>query len=302
MTPRYLSGFATPLLAVLLALPLTVTADITSARTIQAETAVLDSYERLLPLEGGSNFRDLGGYTTSDGKTVRRGLLYRSGTMAALTEQDRQYLQRFGFATVMDLRSREELELYPNQWARQAGLDYLNHDYSMQDFNAAVNNASGIPSDLGALYKTMPYTLKPQLRMYFEQAVQGAAPLVVNCSAGQDRTGIASALLLTALGVPRELVIEDYLLSTEYRQPLVERGNVDLEAAAKTNAFAKMMLRYGDAETTKAKPLLTADGTPFLVFALDRIEQDYGSVPAFLEQELDVGPAEIARLRQHYLQ
>jgi len=263
---------------------------------------VLTTYERLLPLQGGSNFRDLGGYQTVDNKTVRRGLLFRSAVMTGLTEQDQRYLQQFGFDTVVDLRSREELELYPNQWAPKAGLNYLNHDYSMKVISGSMTSASGAPTDMGSLYKSMPYTLKPQLKLYFDQAINGAAPLVVNCSAGQDRTGIASALMLSALGVPREVVVADYQLSTEFRRPQIERGNVDLKAAAQTNDFARMMLRYASAESSKASPLVTQDGTPYLVFALTQIEEDYGSIPAYLEQELDVSAADIQRLQQQYLQ
>src|SRR5690606_29570226 len=122
--------------------------------------------------------------------------------------------------------------------------------------NASMQSASGGHPDMGALYRTMPQSLKPQLRLYFDQAINGEAPLVVNCSAGQDRTGIASALMLSALGVPREVILADYQLSTEFRRPQVERGDVDLAAAAKTNDFAKMMLRYASAETTKASPLV----------------------------------------------
>src|SRR5690606_41501722 len=90
----------------------------------QSQNGVLSSCARLMPLEGGSNFRGLGGYQPVDGKTVRRGLLYRSGVMTHLTEADQAYLQKIGSDTVVDLRSREELELYPNHWAPKAGVRY----------------------------------------------------------------------------------------------------------------------------------------------------------------------------------
>lgn len=295
-------ALAAPLLAGLMMLPLVAGADISLSQACQGENGVLSSYDRLVPLEGGSNFRDLGGYQTVDGKTVRRGLLYRSGVMTHLTEADQAYLQKIGIDTVVDLRSREELELYPNHWAPKAGVSYLHHPYSMKTFNASMQSASGGHPDMGALYRTMPQSLKPQLRLYFDQAINGEAPLVVNCSAGQDRTGIASALMLSALGVPREVILADYQLSTEFRRPQVERGDVDLAAAAKTNDFAKMMLRYASAETTKASPLVTTDGTPYLAFALDQIDKDYGGVEGYLARELDVTPDDIRTLRALYLQ
>lgn len=293
---------ARAVLAALLILPVTASADIPQAQASQEQSGVLNTYEQLLPLEGGSNFRDLGGYKTTDNKTVRKGLLFRSGVMTGLTEADQQYLAKIGFDTVVDLRSQEELELYPNHWAQKSGINYLTQSYSMKAFTAAMENASGAPTDMGALYKTMPYTLKPQLKMYFDQAINGEAPLVVNCSAGQDRTGIASALMLSALGVPRQHVVQDYVLSTHYRRPAIERGNVDLAAAAQTNDFAKMMLRYSAAESDRAAPLITGEGIPYINYTFARIEADYGSVLAYLEQELDVSAADIARLRQQYLQ
>jgi protein-tyrosine phosphatase len=86
--------------ALLLLLPLTLLAEVPSSTTAtgaQAEQRLLMSYRRLLPLEGGSNFRDLGGYSTRDGRTVKRGLLFRSGAMTGLTASDMDYLGQFDF-------------------------------------------------------------------------------------------------------------------------------------------------------------------------------------------------------------
>src|SRR5690606_41088400 len=113
-----------------------------------------------------------------------------------------------------------------NHWAPRAGVSYLNHPYSMKTFTAALRSASGGPTDMGALYSSMPQSLKPHLRLYFEQAINGAAPLVVNCSAGQERTGIASALMLSALGIPRDRVLarsEEHTSELQSRENLVCR-------------------------------------------------------------------------------
>lgn len=278
--------------------PVPVTAD------LAANSDTLRSYRRLLPLEGGSNFRDLGGYPTEDGRTVKRGLLFRSGAMTGLTEADAVYLEQFGFQAVVDLRSTEELDLYPNRWARGAGVNYLHHPYSMlnlmRDQGAEIGSAQG---DYSPMYRYMQVFLKPQLSLYFDTLLAGKVPAVVNCSAGQDRTGVTSALLLTALGVERELVIEDYLLSTDFRRPGVERGDVDLEEAAETNAFAAMMLQHGGG-TRDERPnsLVTPQGVPFITFTLDAIEQSHGSVAAYLEQELGVDATALERLRGLYLE
>jgi protein-tyrosine phosphatase len=286
-----------------LALPgAAVHADIAVATGLQQTTGVLTDYRRLLPLEGGSNFRDMGGYRTTDGRSVRRGLLFRSAVMTSLTGADQDYLSQLGIESVMDLRSREELELFPNHWVAAAGIDYYKHDYSINDLLAGRVAEDVQTGDTASLYRGMPYLLKPQLTQYFSLLVAGKAPLVVNCSAGQDRTGIASALLLSALGVPREVVIEDYLLSTDFRRPVVERGSVDLLAHVDTNAFAALMTRYSQAEATHARPLQTADGAPYIQFAFAQIEQDYGSIEKFLEMELGVDARDLAKLQSLYLQ
>ena len=303
---------AAALVSLLVSLPLTASAEmpqvalpaVTSLSSNQLlNTMPLDqTYQRLLPLQGGSNFRDLGGYETADHKTVKRGLLFRSGAMSQLTSRDEAYLARFKFKTVMDLRSSEELDLYPDYWAKNAKLNYLHHDYSMMDMMKAAAGKDPRQFSMDMMYRGMPMSLKPQLTMYFDSLVKGQAPIVVHCSAGQDRTGIASALLLTALGVPREQIYQDYLLSTEYRRPLVEAGDVDLKVAAKTNAFAAMMLQYqGKGDMSKPNPLVMPDNTPFLKYAFEAIDSQYGSVENFLDKEIGVSASDIKRLKKRYL-
>lgn len=271
-----------------------------------APPALLATYDRLLPLAGGSNFRDAGGYSTADGRAVRRGVIYRSGAMTSLTKSDQEFLKPFGFRRVVDLRSAEERTLFPNHWAGSSGVALVAHDYSIRELMARM--APGIDADestpaMPALYRELPFLLEPQLRIFFDELLAGHTPLVVNCSAGQDRTGISVALLLLALGVPRDEVIEDYLLSTRYRNPVAERGGVDLEAAAEHNFFAEVMLRHGprDDQTLRAEPLLTENGVPYLRFALTAIEQDFGSIEAFLQERIGLDREAVARLQALYL-
>ncbi len=275
---------------------------------LQADEALLATYERLLPLEGGSNFRDMGGYEGADGKSVVRGKLFRSGAPTSLTPEDMEYLDQFEFAAIIDLRSSEELDLYPNHWAAQSPeIDYLTVDYSI--FGLAGDAATATPAALQDIvrsmdmtYRNFPTMLKPQLTMLFDTLLAEDAPVLVNCSAGQDRTGVASAVILTLLGVERQTIVEDYLLSTQYRRPAVERGDVNLAEAASTNAFAAMMLQYSSREEEHAAPLLMPDGTPYLHYALDEIETTWGSVEAYAEQELGVDAADVAALRARYLE
>ncbi|WP_157976669.1 tyrosine-protein phosphatase [Parahaliea mediterranea] len=280
----------------------TANAELFSAEIDQKENRVLDTYKKVLLLEGGSNFRDLGGYVTSDGRTVRKGLLFRSGVMTNLTEEDQKYLSDFDFDTIVDLRSIEERNLFPNLWARNSGINYISIDYHFTEMIPQVSEESNTrDSTMERLYRKIPDNLKPQLKAYFSQAIAGNTPLVVNCSAGQDRTGVAAALMLISLGVPRSQVVQDYVLSTEYRQPAVENGSINLAEKAEDNPFAEILLRYSNKESTKPKPLINEEGIPYLYYTLREIEERYSSVLAYLELELDVDSDSLEKLKSLYL-
>jgi protein-tyrosine phosphatase len=251
--------------------------------------------ERVLPLDQGSNFRDLGGYPAADGKHVRWGLLFRSGATPLLSDGDQAEIAGLGLQQMIDLRSSEERQLAPS---RIAGVPYTAVGYS---FGAIMPKGAFTP-ETG--YPAMIDLLEPQLRVLFATLLRRQAPVVTNCSAGQDRTGIASAILLSALGVPREVIVKDYLLSTQFRHPEYEMPAID-PTKFPGNPAAAMFAHYRPADgkpAPKPAPLLTADGTPFLYFALADIDRRWGSMDAYLEKELGVGPAERARLRKEYLE
>lgn len=269
-----------------------------------ASAETLASYRRLLPLEGGSNFRDLGGYPTANGNQVKRGLLFRSGAMTSLTTNDREYLGALNFKTIMDLRSDEELDLYPNTWAKSAGIGYLHSSYSIMDLlKRPAKSPSSAAHSFADGYMSILTLLTPQLSQYFNALLNSEVPIVVNCSAGQDRTGVASALLLSTLGVERALVIEDYLLSTDFRQPANEVGDVDLQEHASNNAFAAMMLKHGQGRPeARANSLLTDDGVSLIELTLEAIDRQYGSVANYMALVLGVDQKAQAKLKHMYLQ
>ena len=270
-----------------------------------SEESLDRSYRRLLPLEGGSNFRDMGGYPSSMGGKVKRGLLFRSGAMTSLTPLDVDYLGRFGFDAVVDLRSSEEISLFPNVWVEKSDVPYLKVDYSILAMMAASQDEDSTVDDMrdySQMYRSIHRSIEPQLKLYFETLLDADGPVVVNCSAGQDRTGVTSALLLSVLGVAEDQIIEDYLLSTDFRRPQYEFGEADLEAAAETNAFAAMMLRYGaDEDRSRANPLVTTDGTPFIAYTLAEVRRNHGSVETYLVNRLGLDRSQIERLRERYL-
>jgi protein-tyrosine phosphatase len=197
---------------------------------------------------------------------------------------------------MVDLRSSEERVLAPS---KIEGVSYTSVGYSMGAI--AQNRTSGVP-DMEAVYRGFPELLAPQVRVLFASLLRNEGPVVYNCSAGQDRTGFASALILRALGVPVETVMEDYHLSTTYRRPQYEMPKLTPELIA-SNPGAAMYAQYQkDPKYLTPQPLKDSSGRGYLTFSLEEIDRRWGSVAAYLQAEAGVGPAELARLKALYLE
>jgi protein-tyrosine phosphatase len=181
---------------------------------------------RRLALSGSYNFRDLGGLETRDGRTVRWGKVFRADVLAQLTLADYARLNALGIGLVCDLRTREERRTAPTEWNNGSPMFVLAPVSEDERGNAVSGNLlqalqSGISVEEGrALFE----------KFYVERAVQSAPKFglvlraiattdraaVFHCQGGRDRTGITAALLLQILGVPKETIVADYLLSTRY--------------------------------------------------------------------------------------
>jgi protein-tyrosine phosphatase len=256
--------------------------------------------ERALPLEQGSNFRDLGGYPAADGKHVKWGRIFRSGGTPLLSEGDLAQIKALGLTEMVDLRSSEERVLAPS---RIEGVRYQAVGYSMLKIMGPGQAPTGMGDErMHQVYRNFPTLLAPQLKVLFQGLLEGDGALEFNCSAGQDRTGFASAMILSALGVPREVILQDYHLSTTYRRPQYEMPRFD-EATIAANPVAKIFAGYQqDPRARTPQPLFDSQQKPLLAFALEEVEAKWGSVDAYLAKEAGMGPAEIAKLRAMYLE
>lgn len=245
---------------------------------------------RVLPLQGGRNFRDLGGYRTADGHRVKWGLLYRSGQMHDLTPADYAYLQKLGIRTVCDFRDTRERTGEPSQWPAGQAPKILSDDYTldmggiMPPGDPSTWTRAQVVTAMTASYPKLLDQFQRQYARMFAELLAGHAPLAFHCTAGKDRTGAAAALLLSALGVPRATVIDDYLLSNQHMAPMPAHptgfwAKLSPEAA---QAIAGVDRRYIDA-----------------VFAVT--DRHPGGTMGYLKDELGLGAAEIAKLRALYL-
>lgn len=179
---------------------------------------------RVVALHGGCNFRDIGGYSTHAGGTVRWGCVYRAGVLSYFTDRDHDTLHRLDVRAICDLRRAEEREREPSAWppgANQQRPAHLNWDDgvdtpTIRGFAAQrPYTAAGMFDSMIELYRALPQWMVGRLRGMFDCIATGSLPLVVHCAAGKDRTGVAIAVLLRALDVPQETVMEDYLLTND---------------------------------------------------------------------------------------
>lgn len=255
--------------------------------------------ERALPLECGSNFRDIGGYAAADGKHVRWGSIYRSGATPLLSKHDLSYIRTLGLSSMVDLRTTEERQLAPSRLT-ELGIRYIAIDYPFNTlFPKAPTGADATASPAARDgYRRFLTMLAPQYRAIFVEMLSHKGPIVYNCTAGHDRTGIATALILSALGVPLETIFQDYHLSTKYRRPEYEMPPIDPADFPGNLAVSHSI----SARLAKPGPPPGSTDRPFLADTFDEIDSRWGSVENYLEQVLGIDSAHLATLRVNYLE
>lgn len=270
--------------------------------------------ERTLPVGGMNNFRDMGGYRALGGRTVRWGMLYRSGHFHSTTPQGLVYLGKLGIGTIIDYRSRDEIEKYPNQvitpGIRLVELDpeahtaELSAQFTSSKKDEDVNLVNKIieQKKKGALTGRYDIVLeqyrnfveKDKCRAAFSRMLKIAAEpdtgaLVQHCRGGKDRTGFGAILLLGILGVGREDLVSDYMLTHENR---VTRNQVKMDIYKQyTDDPDVLAYLYSLIETRRE----------FIEASLDLIQEKYGGIEPYITGELGIEEAIIVEIRRKYL-
>ena len=260
--------------------------------------------DRHVPLAGQPNFRDLGGYESSDGRRVKWGIVYRSGELSQLSGEDVERLRELGIRTVVDLRSHQEVRAR-GEGKLPAGAELRPTPIASSDMFSKL-----IPMFLEGDFSQVPPDLLDRVnrhlvRNYTEQfgsllrtlADQDRRPLVFHCTQGKDRAGFGAAMVLSALGVPWGTVLEDYLLSNHFRKAENDKmlGMVRSFAASRAGdegeeiAFQRVEgLLYVKEQSLQA--------------AHEEILAQHGSVEAYLVEGLGCSRDTLTRLRDDLLE
>jgi protein-tyrosine phosphatase len=246
-------------------------------------------------MQGALNVRDLGGIATGSGAKISSGRVIRSDALSKLTDEDVATLAGMALRTAIDFRSTHEVAgAGPDRLPAGAAAIALPVDAAnLEELFAAgpealhelIGDGKGVQFMLGI---NRQFVADPGHRAQFGRALHLIAdadrqPVLFHCTAGKDRTGWMAAILLTALGVPREAIIADYLATNDYVWPAYEAmlaGHQDLLALV--------------------KPLLVQDAR-YLDAAFDETAARYGGFDGFLADGLDFGPADVERLRASLL-
>lgn len=181
----------------------------------------MNSPSRLLPLVGAYNFRDLGGYPTTDGRNTRWGRLYRSDTLHELTDVDLELIRSIGLTSVIDLRTSTEVERNGRGVLGSEPVRYVN--FSVLPKGGGEERAAPAIRVVDVAERYLWYlevgtvALVESFRVLCDP---GNYPLVFHCQAGKDRTGVLAALVLSCLDVERRAIVDDYVL-TETRMDLI---------------------------------------------------------------------------------
>jgi protein-tyrosine phosphatase len=250
--------------------------------------------QRVIALEGQSNFRDLGGYSTADGHHVKWGRIFRSGELSHLSAADYQRIAALRVGTVYDLRDQSERAAQPTAWEAgpvlalaSAKSDTLSG--AMAPLTDPTVDAARARAALTDFYSRMPVFYAPEYRVIFHELLIGNAPLLLHCTAGKDRSGLASALILTALGVPRATIVQDYELTDQLLKP------------SPSPPKTEFMRRFQGLPADVQHAMMSADPA-YIEAAFAAMESEYGSVDHYLDKELGIGPRQIKRLRALYLE
>ena len=255
---------------------------------------------RKLPFTGAHNFRDLGGYKTEDGRTVKWGKIYRSDNLHSLTDEDLKYMKRLNIKSVVDFRSLEEREsepdrLNPDMTQVLLPINFQPKELDDDSIKNIIKDLTFGDLDSSNLLRDFNIVIVEEFaeeyKNFFRYIIENnAEPLVFHCTAGKDRAGFASAMILTILGVPREKVIEDYLLTNTYVKDHVDDKMLEIE-----------LKTFFRADTDNLRKINLVEER-YIQAAFDTIDSKWGGMDRYISEALNLNEDDILKLQDFYLE
>jgi protein-tyrosine phosphatase len=255
---------------------------------------------RRLPLDGAHNARDLGGYATADGRRVRWGVAYRSDALGSLSDEDVSYLGRLGVREVVDFRSDAERQREPDRLPQKPSPRVVLRPIFGEALDPAVLRERLLSGQARAAEMAKMLVAGNRAFVTDFATIYGGflrdladsenVPVLFHCTAGKDRAGFAAAALLLALGVPRDTVMQDYLLTNGFSQAATDHMLTVLRVAS-----------FFRTNPDDARPLFEAR-REYLQAAFDEIDSRYGSDEAYLRDGLGLDAATRSRLQANLLE
>lgn len=249
--------------------------------------------ERALALEAGTNFRDMGGYRTDEGRRVCWGRLFRSGHTALLSERDVGVLEGLDIRICCDFRRQEEHLIEPSRLPSTTQIVGITVDPgSSTTFFSRLAEGGVSPAEMASFMEEVNrefvrhHALQFR-RMFVELLALSEGAFMINCAAGKDRTGFAAAMILAALGVPQETIVADYMLSGRYFP-------IERELSRVQQKYAGHSGRTLDAELVL--PMMQAR-REYIAAAFAAIHEDFASTERFLDEALGVDAGARSELR-----
>lgn len=255
-------------------------------------------HRRVLKIPRTSNFRDLGGYTSQDGRTVKWGQLYRSGHLADLSPRGLHRFTDLGVSTTIDFRSTDEAQRRPDRLPEEVReihlpvMDQANREMSKEIRERITNNRlEGFAPErlITKAYQQFPTEFTPAYKTFMQTVLDAqGTPVLWHCTAGKDRTGYAAAILLRLLGVDQETIYHDYLLSNHYVKRLNKR------------TFSAILVR-GFKAYRMIRPLLGVQ-LDWLQAAFVTINEEWGSFDSYIDEGLGLSPSDVQQMKDTLLE
>jgi len=258
-------------------------------------------HPKRIEVTGSRNLRDLGGYRTMDGREIKKGLLYRSDHLSKVTKRDIEKVAALGVKTVYDLRGEDERKSSPQRLPEIVPMEVVSLPISYQGLDPyATARRIVISGDVEdgefhtlmiEAYRAYVLDFRPQWSSLLKGLAEpGATPALIHCTYGKDRTGVAVAIVLSSLGVPREKVMEGYLLSNKFWE-------------SKTELYSCFANCASCFRTPRSEVRALMEVRPeYLQASFAAIDEHYGSFDNYLDQGLGIDKQTLERLRAALLQ